>query len=313
MKKSELNREPARESGGGQSWKDRAFTLIELLVVIAIIAILAALLLPALAKAKEKARQSTCLNNLKQMSLAGLMYADDYNQIFPPNADSAFATGIGWVDGQMGYATAPPTAPGTPQDSTNVILLENSKLGPYTMKQPGIYHCPDDTSIYAGEGARVRSYSMNGYIEGDLYVGLKPQYNVPADANYLIWQGAGHHFFGYEKTTDVRQPSPSDLIFFVDEHPDSINDGYLITDPASPNIARDMPAWYHKGPGTCFTDGHAAIHKWVDTGGQTIEKYPITHGVMPYFSDPIAPLDAYWYYRHMTWLYSGSAVVWPWQ
>ena len=182
-------------------------------MVIAIIAILAGLLLPALARAKEKARAITCVNNLKQMSLAGLMYADDYSQIFPPNCDvdPHFPPGSGWVDGILGYATAPPPAPGQPSDSTNLLYLSESKLGPYTMKQTGIYHCPDDTSIYTGLGPRVRSYAMNGFIEGDAYTALKPQVGCPADANYLLWQGSARHFYSYEKTTDVRKPSPSDL------------------------------------------------------------------------------------------------------
>src|ERR1041384_2066547 len=111
------------------------FTLIELLVVIAIIAILAAMLLPALSKAKIKAQGIYCMSNQKQLTLAWLMYADDNQDKVPPNASGSGSRG-GWVDGWLDFNA------GT-KDNTNILFLLNAKIGPYT-KSIGIYRCPGD-------------------------------------------------------------------------------------------------------------------------------------------------------------------------
>ena len=241
----------SRISGPGIARRNKvAFTLIELLVVIAIIAILAAMLLPALAAAKSKAKQIQCLNNLRQLNLCGIEYCGDNNETFALNNPTAGASSNSWVQGDMsdsggvyGHVTAGAL------DSTNVLCDELAAFWPYN-KSLAIYHCPADPSRTAGL-PRVRSYSMNGWI-GTTHA-YDPTFGV-----------SGATFFRYFlKDTDVKAPSRT--WYVIDEHEKSINDGFFWVDMTSTRPFADFPATRHnRGYGLSFVDGHSEIYYLLD-------------------------------------------------
>ena len=243
-----------------------AFTLIELLVVIAIIAILAAILLPVLGAAQERARAITCENNHKQLALAWEMYPGENKDVICPNPalsqppdDIPNAT---WCDGYE--------HPGGPSDidvdNTNAIWLQTGLLAPYCNQAIGIYKCPDDT-WKCTEGThtypRVRSVSMNVCLQGDYYISHAS--TLPSnEANYPV--SGGNYFYGYVKLTDIGTrtpgPSPADLWLITDENPNTINNADLSWFGNGTSWG-DTPGSYHNlGSNFSFCDGHVEYHKW---------------------------------------------------
>ncbi len=221
--------------------KCEAFTLIELLVVIAIIAILAALLLPALAKSKQKAEGISCMNNTRQLTLAWITYSEDFNDHLVYNKPYMTTDSNNWVGDVMSWAADPQV--------TNLTLLTTAALSPYTAKNVGVYKCPADR-VPCPLGSRARSDSMNAFVG-------------PQDAQGTPINSAWKQFI---KLGDFR--IPSDIIVFMDEHPDSINDGWMVfctaANPAERTGWSDLPASYHNGAcGFSFADGHSEIRKWV--------------------------------------------------
>lgn len=222
----------------------RGFTLIELLVVIAIIAILAAMLLPALSRAKCKAVGISCLNNLKQLQLGWMLYSQDSNdqivatggtQVLATNPnDPVYKPGGARANWVLGLA-----------DDPNLDFIRNGLLWPYITKLE-VYKDPGDKRPRSNGRFNQRNMSMNAWMNPINDEGL-------LDLNtYVV----------FRKQANILRPV--DIWVAIDENPESINDGWFLVRPGTATW-RDYPAIYHCNAGSLsFADGHAETRKWRD-------------------------------------------------
>jgi prepilin-type N-terminal cleavage/methylation domain-containing protein len=283
------NRRPCLDEG--------AFTLVELLVVIAIIGILAALLLPVLTRAKQKAHGIMCMSNHRQLAIAWQMYVNDNRDQLPfasHNPDHPDMDPYVWVPGTLDYVTS------NNDNWDPDITLKKSLLWPYCGNSTAVWKCPADRSIAGADGERVprvRSMSMNLWVGGFAGYDGRLSNGDGVTLGGSVWRV-------YLKMNEFIDPGPARTFLLLDVREDSIDWGNFATDmrgwPGNPGIASfyDLPGSYHgQAGGLSFVDGHAEIKHWEDS--RTMP--PLVYGGLAHdiFKSPDNP-DILWLQERAT-------------
>lgn len=263
------------------------FSLIELLVVIAVVGLLAALLLPALAKAKSHARLVQCLSQKRQLGIAWSLYTDDFDQRLVPNSGwSESQQWDSWISGTVDW--------GTELRVTNLFdsrgpIEQNSLLFPYVSKEPNLFRCPEDRFLSSPQRAlgwtqRARSIAMNTYMGP----GVNKVFGFPGDSQSpaeLLGRGVIYHRYG-----QMQKLNPANAWVITDGHPDTLFDVVFA-------FQNDWPANYHNyGATFVFADGHSELKKWREPLLRVKVRYLYTLAIQPSVDTP----DARWLKNHMT-------------
>jgi prepilin-type N-terminal cleavage/methylation domain-containing protein/prepilin-type processing-associated H-X9-DG protein len=245
--------------------RKNGFTLIELLVVIAIIAILAAMLLPALSKAKMRAVSISCMNNYKQLGLTWFMYANDNEDRLVSNSDK-MPPNTGKKNWVCPYGVSLDWTANADNFNTLYLTMDDPAMGTalfgsYVSKSLKIFACPADNKLSKSQGGqanRIRTCAMNGAMgNGNKYF---------APPNPGNWSA----FYNPLKLSSIHNPGPSDCWVIMDEHPDSDDDACLYVNPADANVnytsltsVTEFPGNLHGNAcGIVYADGHSDVHVW---------------------------------------------------
>ena len=244
----------------------RAFSLVELLVVLGIVGILSALLATGLSGGRGQGWTAKCAGNLRQLTVALKLYADDHNGAFPLNADAGDLLGLtgGWVSGNLSSAVEA-------QDPQWLTRRDAALLAGY-LGSAAVYACPADRS------GKVRSYSLNGRVA---------PYRNPTNGPVRWLGGGGTNYQMYRGPAEIGRPDQ--IFLLLDERADSLNDGSFATDfshtgnpigmgPVNPCYLIDFPADRHaRSAVLSFADGHVEPHRWLEATTRPRLAIPRTH------------------------------------
>lgn len=276
--------------------RDPAFTRADVLVLVGMLGLLGTLLFAGVGMSRSRADTAVCLASLGELTRAWWMYAQDQSEQLPYNtgvqetaAELQGLTFRNWVNNVMSWGAS---ASLFDASNTNVDWALRGGIGPYLDGRVQAYQCPADRYLspaqrHAGWTQRLRSRSMNCFLGRW----------SPVSANDSTAQGRNTfqaEYRQYLRLTDLSQPART--FVFLDEHPDSINDGYFMNTVTASNWG-DIPASYHEGAGAFgFADGHAQMHLWRSSKATRYPvgyRYPNTRAF-----DAAGRTDFTWYLEH---------------
>jgi hypothetical protein len=253
------------------SQPDDAFTFLELITVLVVLTLVTFVLFPALAASHPNVQAARCLNNMRQLMAATVMFTHDNADFFPPNPDDGNTTpGGNWVGGQAG-GWMPTIAAGGSAQAGDPASVTNSLLATYLGYDASVFQCPADPRMCPYNGTNsastgkpikvVRSVSLNGGVGLDPRLGPGKKVNGPwLDGNHSHIADTPYATFG--KMSDFRTVRPSEIWTFVDDDPWTINDGCMSVIAALPDAADYCSAVHGNATPFSFADGRAEIHKW---------------------------------------------------